>query len=156
MAHRIIRTDADLEAYIALLGTLKRPFTVQHKQGADRSLDQNALQFMWANEAAQQRGDCTFEEVRSEWKLRFGVPILRRDADDFRAFYDASLKHRPYDEKLRAMAYVPVSSLMSVKQMREYLDTIQREAAENGIRLTDPEAHMTKDSPRAFKDKSNG
>lgn len=139
MPHSIIRTDADLDAYIALLRTLKRPFTAQHKQGADRSLDQNALQFLWANETAQQRGDCTFDEVRADWKLRHGVPILRRDNDDFRAFYDKALKHLPFEMKLQAMAYVPVTSVMGVRQMTEYLDTVQRETLQQGIRLTDPE-----------------
>lgn len=138
MAHRIIRTDADLADYVALLGTLKRPFTAQHRQGADRSLDQNALQFKWAQEAAQQRGDMTFEEVRQEWKLHFGVPILRAENGDFRAVYDEAIKPLPYGLKLKAMRFVPVTSEMTVKQMTAYLDTVQRECAEQGIRLTDP------------------
>ncbi len=140
MPHSIIRTDADLEAYIALLATLNRPFTAQHKQGADRSLRQNSIQFLWANETAQQRGDCTFEEVRTDWKLRHGVPILRRDSEDFRAFYDKALKRLPHELKLRAMAYVPVTSVMGVRQMTEYLETVQRETLQQGVRLTDPEA----------------
>lgn len=57
MGHRIIRSDDDLAECFALLRTLKKPFTMQWRQGADRSLDQNALQFLWANETAQQRGD---------------------------------------------------------------------------------------------------
>lgn len=139
MPHRIIRTPDDLKECFALLGTLKTPLTLQWKQGADRSLDQNALQFLWANEAAQQRGDCTFEEVRHDWKLRHGVPILRRDSEDFRAVYDKALKPLPFEFKLKAMAFIPVTSEMGVKQMTEYLDAVQRECAEQGIRLTDPE-----------------
>ena len=139
MAHRIIRTERDLADYVTLLATLKRPFTAEHRQGADRSLDQNALQFKWAQEAAQQRGDCTFDEVRCDWKLRHGVPILRRDNAGFREFYDRSFKHLPFEQKLVAMQYIPVTSEMTVKQMTAYLDTVQRECAEQGIRLTDPE-----------------
>ena len=139
MAHRIIRTEADLNAYIALLRTLKMPFTAQHRQGADRSLDQNALQFLWANETALQRGDRTFEEVRHDWKLRHGVPILRRDSEEFRAIYDALLKPLPFTGKLKLMGFIDVTSKMGVKQMREYLDTVERECLEMGIRLTDPE-----------------
>lgn len=139
MPHKIIRSDFDLEQAIALQRTLKKPFTLRWEAGANRSLDQNALQFLWANEAAQQRGDCTFEEVRCDWKLRHGVPILRRDDDEFRAFYDASLKHLPFEAKLKAMAFVPVTSDFGVRQMTEYLNTVQRECAEQGIRLTDPE-----------------
>jgi hypothetical protein len=139
MPHRIIRTPADLEAYVVLLGTLRMPFTAQHKQGADRSLDQNALQFLWANEAAQQRGDRTFIEVRREWKLRHGVPILRRDEPDFRAKYDKHVRPLPYEEKVEFMDMIDVTSIMGVRQMTEYLDMVQRECAQQGIRLTDPE-----------------
>ena len=140
MAHRIIRNPADLEAYIATLRALKLPLTVQHKQGADRSLDQNHLQVLWANEFAAAMGDRTGEEVRHDWKLRHGVPILRAEDAGFRATYDKSLKHLSYAEKLALMAYIPVTSLMSVKQMSAYLRTVQREALQHGVRLTDPEA----------------
>lgn len=140
MPHRIIRTPSDLDTYIATLRSLKMPLTVQHKQGADRSLDQNHLQFLWANEFAQAMGDRTGEEVRSDWKLRHGVPILRAEDEGFRATYDANLKGLPFASKLALMAYIPVTSLMTVKQMSAYLDTVQREAASQGVTLTDPEA----------------
>lgn len=138
MPHSIIRTDEDLEAYHALQRTLKKPFTAQHRQGADRSLEQNALQFQWANDTARQRGDCTFNEVRLDWKLRHGVPILRRDSEGFRAMYDRVIKPLPFELKLTMMERTNVTSEFTVKQMREYLDTVQRECAEQGVRLTDP------------------
>ena len=139
MAHRIIRTTSDLEAYIATLRALKLPLTVQHKQGADRSLDQNHLQFLWANEFAAAMGDRTGAEVRHDWKLRHGVPILRAEDEGFRASYDKSLKGLSFAEKLALMEYIPVTSLMTVKQMTAYLDAVQREALSQGVRLTDPE-----------------
>ena len=80
MAHRIIDNETDLAAFKVLLDNLAMPFTVEWVQGRDRSKDQNALQFLWATEAAFQRGDLTAEEVRREWKLRHGVPILRDDS----------------------------------------------------------------------------
>lgn len=140
MAHRIIRTPADLDAYIATLRILKLPLTVHHKQGADRSLDQNHLQFLWANEFAAARGDMTGAEVRLDWKLRHGVPILRAEDEGFRATYDANLRGLPFAAKLALMEYIPVTSLMTVKQMTAYLDAVQREALSLGVRLTDPEA----------------
>lgn len=142
MPHRVIRDAGDLNVLCALLSNLKMPFTAQWAQGASRSLDQNALQFKWANEAAQQRGDCTFAEVRCDWKLRHGVPILRRDSPDFRAFYDAHLKHLTFEQKLIAMQFVSVTSEMGVRQMTEYLDAVQRECVEQGIVLTDPETRQ--------------
>lgn len=139
MPHRIIRDPSDLTMLCTVLSNLKFPFTAQWALGADRSLEQNALQFMWANETAQQRGDCDFNQVRCDWKLRHGVPILRRDNPDFCAFYDRSLKRLPFDQKLVAMQFIPVTSEMGVRQMTEYLDAVQRECAEQGIILTDPE-----------------
>lgn len=141
MPHRILRTPADLDAYVATLRSLKLPLTVQHKQGADRSLDQNHLQFLWANEFAAAMGDRTGEEVRHEWKLRHGVPILRAEDEGFRKVYDANLKGLSYAAKLALMAYIPVTSLMTVKQMTAYLEAVQREALAQGVRLTDPEAN---------------
>lgn len=142
MPSRIIRTEADREAFQRFMQSAPLPMTVEYSQGADRSLEQNKLQFMWCHEAAQERGDVTFEEVRHEWKLHYGVPILRRDSAAFRATYDRILKPLPYADKLALMAFMPVTSEMNVRQMVEYLDTVQRETLRQGIRLTDPDPDL--------------
>ena len=79
MPHRIITTDHELAAFVAFLGNLKLPITVEWVQGRDRTRDQNALQWLWATEAAHQLGDRTSDEIQREWKLRHGVPILREN-----------------------------------------------------------------------------
>lgn len=142
MAHRILATEYDRAAFIKLVQGLKLPATFEWQQGRDRSLDQNRLQFLWAREAADQRGDVTADEVRREWKLRHGVPILREESAEFRATYDRAVRPLPYDQKLDAMHIIDVTSLMKVPQMVRYLDTIQRECAEQGIRLTDPDGDL--------------
>ncbi|MEN9924038.1 MAG: hypothetical protein RL268_164 [Pseudomonadota bacterium] len=142
MPSRILRTEADREAFQIFLQGMKLPATIEYTQGADRSSEQNRLQFLWSHEAAQQRGDVTFEEVRHEWKLRYGVPILRRDSAGFRAVYDKMLKPLGYTDKLELMAYMPVTSEFSVRQMIEYLDTVQRETLQQGIVLTDPDPDL--------------
>lgn len=139
MPHRIISNPTELEALTTLLGTLKQPFTVEWRQGRDRSLDQNELMWLWATETARQRGDVTTDEVQQEWKLIYGVPILREEEASFREVYDEALKGQPYPVKLKAMRFLPITSIMSVKQMTKFLDTVQRECAEQGIRLTDPD-----------------
>ncbi len=138
MAHRIIESEADLIDLGRLLGRLKLPVTVEWRQGRDRSLEQNRLAFLWAREAAEQRGDVTPDEVRLDWKLRHGVPIMREESPDFRAVYDKTIRPASYEDKVRLMAFIPVSSLMTVPQMSRYLDTIQRECLEQGLRLTEP------------------
>ena len=142
MPHRAITSPAELEAFITFLRTMKLPFTAEWTQGRNRSLDQNDLQFKWATEAAYQRGDTDAETVQREWKLHHGVPILREDSADFRKVYDRSIKPMSYENKLLAMRYIPVSSIMKVRQMIRYLDTIQRECAEQGIVLTDPDPEL--------------
>lgn len=142
MPSRIIRTEADREAFQTFMQGMALPVTVEWSKGADRSLEQNHLQFLWSNEAAQQRGDVTFDEVRHEWKLHYGVPILRRDSASFRAVYDKTLKPLAYVDKLKLMAFVPVTSEFTVRQMVEYLDTVQRETLQLGIRLTDPDPEL--------------
>jgi hypothetical protein len=142
MASRIIRNADDLDALFTLLGNLKLPITVEWVQGADRSGEQNRLQFLWAREAAEQRGDRTAEEQRNEWKLRYGVPIMREDSPEFRATYDRLIKPLSYPQKIEAMELIAVTSLMKVRQMVRYLDCIDRECAEEGVKLTQPDPDL--------------
>lgn len=139
MPSRVIKSDADFMALIQLLSAVKRPFTNEWRAGADRTLEQNALMWKWAGEAASQFGDRTAAEVQAEWKLTIGVPILRSENEGFCAHYDKTIKRLTYPEKLAAMEYLPVSSIMSVPQMRAFMDAVERQAADNGIRLTIPE-----------------
>jgi Fe-S cluster assembly scaffold protein SufB len=148
MAHRIIATEAERDAFTVFLGTLKLPITVEWVQGRDRTKEQNRLQFLWAREAAEQRQDRTPEEQRNEWKLRFGVPILREDSPDFRETYDRLIRPLSYEEKLKAMDLILVTSLLKVRQMVRYLDAIERECVEEGVKLTDPDPEL-----RAYHDR---
>jgi hypothetical protein len=139
MAHRIIDSPAQLADFTRFLGNLKLPFTIEWTQGRDRTRDQNALQFLWAKEVADQLGDRTPSEVRHDWKLRHGVPILRESSAAFRDVYDKAIKPLPFEMKVAAMAFIPVTSEMKVRQMVQYLDTVQRECLEQGLRITDPD-----------------
>lgn len=144
MAHRIIRTEGDLIDLGRFFANLGYPFTVEWTKGADRSADQNALQWLWATETAAQFGDRTAAEVQADWKLRHGVPILREDSAEFREIYDTMLKPLPFQMKVKAMDLIEVTSRMKVRQMVRFLDTVQRECLTNGIRLTDPDPSLAK------------
>ena len=51
------------------------------------------------------------------------------------------------------MEFVPITSLMKVRQMVRFLDTVQRECLTNGIVLTDPDPMLAKYQARyRFKD----
>lgn len=142
MAHRIINDARDLAHFVQFLGNLKLPVTVEWVQGRDRTAEQNKLMWMWATEAAHQLGDRTASEIQHDWKLRHGVPILREDSAEFRDFYDKALKHLPFELKVSAMEYVPVTSQMKVRQMVRFMDTVQRECLSNGIYLTEPDPEL--------------
>jgi hypothetical protein len=142
MTTRVIRTQGDIAGLATFLGTRKLPLTVTITAGAKRTDPQNRLIQRWNGEITEQRGDVTFEEVRAENKLRFGVPILRRDDEAFRETYDATFRPLPYEAKLALFVQLDpaVTRRMTTKQLSEYCDTLQREYLSKGFRLTDPEA----------------
>lgn len=144
MPSRIIMNEGDLIDLGRLFAQLGYPFTASWVKGRDRTSDQNSLMWLWASECAEQFGDRTLAEVQHEWKLRIGVPILRRDSADFRATYDAILKPLAYPAKLALMEYMPITSEFKVRQMVEFLDTVSRIASEQGVRLTDPDPDLVK------------
>lgn len=145
MADRILRTSEDVDEFIKLLCGLKLPVTVSWMQGADRTGQQNRLQWLWANEAAQQLGDRDAGDIQAEWKLTIGVPILRADDPAFRLVYDQAIRPLPYEKKVQAMKIgFPVTSIMKVRQMVRFMDEVQRQCLEMGIRLTEPDPDLAK------------
>lgn len=101
-----------------------------------RSIDANALSHVWYAEIAKQKGDQSAFDYKNQCKLHFGVPILRRDSEKFKAFYDRFFKSISYPEKLAAMKYISVSSTFDKTQMSEYLNEIERTYAGEGVILT--------------------
>ncbi|WP_052704395.1 hypothetical protein [Halomonas sp. S2151] len=110
------------------------------KREPKRSLDQNRLQRLWCREAGEQ-GDMTAEEYRGQMKLHHGVPIMRRDSEEFAEKYDRLIKWRPYEEKLEFMQSpfdFPVTRGMNKQQKTEYLNAVYVDLTGRGFRLTDP------------------
>ena len=101
-----------------------------------RSLDANALSHVWYAEIARQKGDMTAHEYRLLCKLHHGVPILRKESEEFRAFYDRLLINLDYQEKLGAMNYIDVSRVMNKTQMTEYMNAIQNTYGPQGVVLS--------------------
>lgn len=110
------------------------------KTGKKRSLDQNAISHTWYDQIARELREDTPEGVKCECKLRLGVPILRADDAEFREMYDNAIKgHLSYEQKLKAMRFIPVTSLMTKRQLSRYLEDMQRTYAEQGVQLEFPE-----------------
>lgn len=149
MAHRILRTPEDVDNLVKLLCELKLPVTVSWVKGADRSQEQNAVQWMWAAEVSRQLQDRAPEDVQAEWKLTIGIPILRADDPIFREHYDATIRKLPHERKVQAMKLgYPVTSLMKVRQMVRFLDEVERECRTMGLQLTPPDPDLAKYNAR--------
>jgi len=95
------------------------------KTGKDRSLDQNAILHAWITQIANELREQTAAQIKAECKLVYGVPILRAEDEEFREFYDRAIKWMTYEQKLDAMAFVPVTSIMTVKQLSQFLTGMQ-------------------------------
>lgn len=139
---RLIEDHRDLERLTNFLKHQKLPFTVKVTNGRLRSVEQNRLQWLWANEVAMQRGDCYAADVQAEWKLSFGVPILLAEDEEFAADWNASAASLSYEKQLRLMRQYPVTRQMNSKQLSNYLNQIEQHCTEQGWELTNPEDRM--------------
>lgn len=142
MPTRVIRETDSIAKLANLIGAMKLPVTVTITSGAGRAPEQNRLSQRWFTDVSRQLGDQTHGEVRAFCKLRFGVPILCAENPAFRQAYDRTMDHLTYEEKLAAIEALdlPVTRLMTVKQMTAFMDAMQRHWSAAGVRLTDPEA----------------
>lgn len=143
MTTRVIRSERDIEALGRFIAArAKFPQTVTVTQGASRSSLQNRLAQRWFTDVSRQLGDQSHEDVRAECKHMIGVPILRAENEAFRQSYDATIGGLPYEAQIAAIKAmdVPVTRLMTTKQMTAFMDEMNRHWSSMGFRLTDPEA----------------
>jgi hypothetical protein len=142
MPTRIIRLPQHIDSLAALLRGVKLPITVSWTQGAPRTSAQNRLAFRWYMDAATQLGDRTHSTARAECKVQFAAPILCRDNEAFRLSW-SRLRHRFAHEEIVEFVEateLPMTSIMGLKQMVEYMGGIERHWRGLGVRLTDPSA----------------
>ncbi len=105
-----------------------------------RSIKQNKLAFFWYKIRAGLNGN-TIDYDRRFCKLRYGVSLLLASDKypEFHKFWHNALLILPYEEQIDAMAFVPVTRIMSTKHFAEYLNTIDKESALQGMALPQPE-----------------
>lgn len=106
------------------------------KTGKDRSLDQSALTHVWYQQIARELQEDDALGWKCFCKLTFGVPILRTEDAEFKAFYDVTIKSSlSYEQKLAAMKFMPITSLMMVQQLTKYADAMQKHFLARGVIL---------------------
>lgn len=89
-----------------------------------RTLSQNALKSVWYSDIAKQRGDVTAKDVERECKYKYGLPIIRRDAMQ-NYVHEQITDKLAYDKRIKVMDCFSVTSVMSVTELKEYLEMIQ-------------------------------
>lgn len=109
-----------------------------HRIEYKRTSDQNALYWEWVSQVANHQGE-TKEDTHREAKLSLGCPILFRDNEKFADFYRRIIAPLPREDRLAAMDFIDVSSVMTTRQMTEFMDEFEKKWRMRGVRLTMPE-----------------
>ncbi len=135
------KTQGDAEAiagdvgddYSALIWRVLRRLTWK------RTLSQNSLLHMWIGEIAKHEGD-TADGTKGRLHREIGLPIRLRNTQ-FAWVWGQTGAGLPYEKQcaLLASGCLNVSSGMTTKELREYLDAIEVKYRAQGVALTNPE-----------------
>ena len=109
---------------------------VSVKTGKQRSTEQNSHSHTWYEQCSRELPEFNAVQWKQFCKLHFGVPILRGEEEDFRAMYDEKLKHLPYETKFLLMSWIPVTSIMTRAQLKQYEDDMQEYFSKRDVVLT--------------------
>lgn len=115
------------------------------RPGRDRSLDQNRLWRRMYDRIAQVTGQGSDSDAWAYCKLMVGVPILRRDDEQFEKGWRRYFAMRSFEEQLFLMGAnplfgpdgFPVTRLFSTKQGTEYTQAIADHYAPRGVFFDD-------------------
>lgn len=143
-----VNSNESLSKAIAKIGALfgdHKYLVVTVRIGRDRTLDQNSLWFSLYQRISEMAGLGDAEDCRKYCKLHFGVPIMRRDDEAFRAGWDGLLINLPYEKKIELMGACalfgpegfPVTRLFNRKQGVEYTEKIVHTFTEKGVYFDD-------------------
>jgi len=137
-----INSDSSLQAFLGDIRDiykLNKFVKISAKVGKARSLDQNSISHAWYEQIARELKDDDLIGWKAYSKLHHGVPILRAEDEQFKAFYDAAIKPLTYEQKLSAMKYTPVTSIMTKPQLSKYLEAMQSDFMAKGVYLEFPQ-----------------
>ena len=142
MASLLINSDTSLQSVVGELREMyhkHRYVKISAKTGKARSLDQNAISHAWYEQIARELREEDALGWKCYCKLHHGIPILRAEDEDFRESYDTTIKGMSYEQKLKVMSILPVTSLMTKPQLSKYLEAMQEDFARRGVRIEFPE-----------------
>jgi len=126
--------EANAEAWLA---KQENGSTVELKQltrEVIRSNEQNAKYWAWCGQVEKEQG---YEAgYAHRWhKYQFGLAILSRKHPEYRDKLMAMLRKMDYEDRVASMDLITCTSQFNTSEMQEFMDTVQRHWAEQGIVL---------------------
>lgn len=114
------------------------------EHGKDRSKEQNALYWKWLTIIGNELGE-TKEDIHERYKDKFLVNIYERDNPEYaemiqalRTVWQQGMKKEAVSLRQKIVALTSTTTA-TVKQMSEYMENIERDAADLAIMLPHPE-----------------
>lgn len=125
--------------FMAYISAMPPPYTIEVRKGGPRSLNQNALLHKWFGQIAEHYGDRTALDVKGQCHLEMGVPIRMRN-QQFAWIWERATAGMTYEKKTRLCAseILAISSGMTTRELREYLDQIEQLYRPLGVPLVIP------------------
>jgi len=97
---------------------------------------------LWAKDAAEQLSEYSVEEEQRQCKFLYGLPILKRKEKFIekwnKIISQGTSEEMLYENQVELMEFIPISSVMTKKEMQEYLDTCYQHYSGRGVELTEP------------------
>jgi hypothetical protein len=103
----------------------KKYFQIQIFTGKKRSIDQNFVMHGWFAKVADEEKEYTAGQVKCLCKYHFGLPILRADDEYFNDACKKVIDPLPYESRIAAMEYMPVTSLMTTVRLKHMMEQMQ-------------------------------
>lgn len=120
---KIVNSKQTVEScYIALCQMFKKHKYLRVKiERESRTLKQNAWTFQ-AYKMLEAQGDQTSSEYRNYCKYHFGLAIRAAKEPEFAEILRPMLSNLTYENKLKSMSFVDVTSTFDVDQMIQYIN----------------------------------
>jgi hypothetical protein len=138
MSTFVINSDESAQRFIGMVRQeyqAHRYLSVSLRTGKDRSQSQNALTHAWYEQIARELPDDDALGWKCYCKLHHGVPLLRAEDEEFRTVYDETIKGLSYEQKLKVMRVLPVTSLMTTGQLTKYAEAVRDDFSVRGVLL---------------------
>ena len=147
---RNLENDADLSFCVNTLRSVlnnkdcKVEMIIRERKET-RSIIQNKLMWHWYDElmAQDQIHGMELQELINYNKWTFGIKILMKNNPEF-AEKMKQFAVLEYENKVALMEFIPVTSIMKVGEMAEYLTAFKLHWSKQGVVLTDREDMINK------------